>query len=303
LAAFAAVLAPWLVRDLFVFGAAFPSAGGHTLWITTYNEQFSIASEPGPASYFAWGAPNIIGSKLAAWGELAGRVAVLLGGIFILPFVYGLWSGRRRRELAPFFIYFVVAFVAMGLVFTFHAPRGAFYHSAAAWLPFASPLAVASLPGAANAAGRWWRFLARPATHRFLLAAGLTGAMVLSLAGSGVLLAQWQSAHDRLQLAADFLVSRRVTGDRVLAYDPAGLHALTGNPGVAPPFDPYPVIGQVVDAYDIRWVVVTLAPNEIRDPLGLWDGAAATDITGAHPAFLPDRPAFEGPGVRVFEVK
>jgi hypothetical protein len=301
-ATFAIVVAPWLIRDFAVFGAAFPSAGGHTLWITTYNEQFSIGSDPSLASYLAWGVPNIIGSKLAAWGELTGRVAVLLGGIFILPFAYGLWTGWRRRELWPFLAYFVVIFVTMGLVFTFHAPRGAFYHSAAAWLPFASPLAVASVPAAATAASRWWRFLGRPATHRFLVVAGLAGAIGLSLAGSAVLLGQWQAAHDRLEVAADYLRSQGATSDRVMAYDPSALHALTGNPGVAPPFDPFPVVGQVVRAYDVRWVVVTLAPGEMRDPLGLWDGASATDSIGSHPSFLPERPAFEAPGVRVFEV-
>ena len=40
------VLAPWLARDLATFGSAFPSAGGHTLWITSYNQQFSIGQDP-----------------------------------------------------------------------------------------------------------------------------------------------------------------------------------------------------------------------------------------------------------------
>jgi hypothetical protein len=87
-----------------------------------------------------------------------------------------------------------------------------------------------------------------------------------------------------------------------MAYDPAALHALTGNPGVAPPFDLFPVIGQVVDAYDVRWVVVTLARGETRDPLGLWDGASATDSAGNHPDFLPASPDFDSPRVRVFRV-
>lgn len=300
--AFLVVLGPWLLRDLAVFGAPFPSAGGHTLWITTYNQQFSIATDPSLGDYLAWGLPNIVLSKLAAWGELIGRVAVVLGGLFILPFAWGLWAERRRRELAPFLVYFAAVFVAMGLVFTFHAPKGAFYHSAGAWLPFALPLAVASLPGAATAAGRWWPFLRRAATHRFLIGAGILGAAVLSLTGSAVLLGQWNAAHDRLTRAADYLRDRGASADRVLAYDPAALHALTGNPGVAPPFDPFPVIGEVVDAYDIRWVVVTLQPGATRDPLGLWDGATATDSLGTHPAFLPAEPAFEAPGVRVYEV-
>ena len=297
-----AVLAPWFVRDLAVFGSPLPSAGGHTLWITSYNQQFSIAADPSLSGYLAWGPANIVGSKLAAWGELAGRTAVLLGGIFILPFVYGLWRERHRRELQPFLAYFAVMFLAMGAVFTFHAPKGAFYHSSLAWLPFAAPLAVANLAPLATAAGRAWPFLRRPATHRFLAVAGLMGAVVLSSVGSAVLIGQWSDAHARLRQAAQFLASRGDEGQVVMAYDPAALHALSGNPGVAPPFDTFPVIGQVVDAYHVRWVVVTLAPGETRDPLGLWEGASATDASGNHPDFLQAAPDYESPRVRVFEV-
>lgn len=84
--------------------------------------------------------------------------------------------------------------------------------------------------------------------------------------------------------------------------DPARLNLLTGHPGVAAPFDPFAVIERVVDAYDVRWVVVTLEPGETRDALGMWDGAAGVDATGASPAFLPPEPAFEAAGVRVYRV-
>ena len=301
-AAFAFVLAPWIARDLAVFGSAFPSAGGHTLWITSYNQQFSIAADPTFGDYLAQGPMPIITSKLGAWGELVGRTAVLLGGLFILPFAYGLWVERRRRDLAPFLAYFSLMLLTMGAVFTFHAPKGAYYHSALAWLPFAAGLAAANLSPAATAAGRGWPFLRRSATHRFLAVAGIGGAAVLSVAGSAVLLIQWSDAHHKLGLAAEFLAD---TGDRsavVMTYDPAALHALSGNPGVAPPFDAYPVIGQVVDAYEVAWVIVTLRDGETRDPLGLWDGARATDGDGNHPTFLDTRPAFDAPGVRVYAV-
>ena len=301
-AAFLVVVAPWLLRDLAIFGSLLPSAGGHTLWITDYNEQFSISRDPSVSAYLAWGAGNIIGSKVLAWGELAGRTAVLFGGIFVIPFVVGLWRERGRPELAPFLAYFAVMFLAMGAIFTFHAPKGAYYHSALAWLPFAAGLAVASLGPTATSIGRAWPFLRRAATHRFLAVAGLLGAAALSLIGSGVLIGQWTDAHDKLALAAAFLREGGDTGDRVLAYDPAALYALSGNPGVAPPYDSFPVIEQVVDAYRVRWVVVTLRPDEARDPLRLWDGAAATDADGNHPRFLPAKPAFAAPGVRVYEI-
>ena len=301
-AAFLVVVAPWLLRDLAVFGSPLPSAGGHTLWITSYNEQFSISHNPSLASYLASGFGSIIGSKFLAWGELVGRTAVLLGGIFGIPFAVGLGRERGRAELAPFLVYFAVMFLAMGAVFTFHAPKGAYYHSALAWLPFAAGLAVASLGPTATSIGRAWPFLRRAATHRFLAVAGLLGAATLSLIGSAVLIGQWTDAHEKLALAAAFLRGHGTPADRVLAYDPAALHALSGNPGVAPPYDSFPVIEQVVGAYRVRWVVVTLRPGEARDPLRLWDGAAATDADGNHPGFLPARPAFTAPGVRVYEI-
>jgi 4-amino-4-deoxy-L-arabinose transferase-like glycosyltransferase len=301
-AAAALVLAPWLARDLATFGSAFPSAGGHTLWITSYNQQFSIAQDPSVSDYLAWGPVNILGSKLAAWGELLGRTAVLMGGIFVLPFAYGLWHERRRPALQPFLAYFAIMFVAMGAIFTFHAPKGAYYHSSLAWLPFAAPLAVASLAPASTVAGRAWPFLRRTATHRFLAIVGLGGAAALSLIASAVLIGQWSDAHARLQRAGEYLGVHAEPTAVVMAYDPAALHALTGNPGVAPPFDGFAVIGKVVAAYRVEWVVVTLRPGETRDPLGLWDGASATDAAGDHPDFLPPEPDFAAPRVRVYHV-
>jgi hypothetical protein len=87
-----------------------------------------------------------------------------------------------------------------------------------------------------------------------------------------------------------------------MASDPASIHPLTGNPGVAAPFDPFPVIGEVVEAYDVRWVIVLRPGPGETDPLGLWDGAAAIDSQGNHPVFLPAEPAFEGDDLRIFRV-
>jgi 4-amino-4-deoxy-L-arabinose transferase-like glycosyltransferase len=301
--AFAAVLAPWMVRNLDVYGALFPSAGGHTLWITSYNEQFSIGHTVDLASYLAWGWGNIIGSKLGSWYEILGRTAVLLGGTFLFTFIPGLWIHRRRRELQPFTAYWLVMFVVMGLVFTFHAPKGAFYHSAPAWLPFAIPMAVASLGPVATAVGRLWPFLRRPQTHRFLLVVATLGAMTLSLIGSTVIYGQWDRSHQLDAAAAAYFEEHGLTNDVVMYTDPATLSLLSGNPGVAPPFDPYPVVEQVIAAYHVKWVVVQLAPGASADALDFWPGAVGTDAEGNKATFLAAKPAFEVPGgLRIYQV-
>jgi hypothetical protein len=286
-----------------VYGAILPSAGGHTLWITSYNEQFSIGHEVSLSSYLSAGASVLLGGKLAAAVELAGRTVALLGGVFGLFFIGGAWLHRRMPQLRPFLAYWIAMFLAMALLFTFHAPKGAFVHSAPAWLPFAFGLATVSVAPVSSAAGRWWPFLRRPQTHRFLLGASIGAAVVLSLAGSGILLRSWQVANDRLALAADYLRGNVPRDEVVMFADPARLYLMSEHPSVAAPFDPFAVIGEVVEAYDVMWVVVTLEPGETRDALGLWDGAAGVDSTGAAPAFLPEEPAFEAEGVRVFEVR
>ena len=300
--AFLAILAPWLVRNQAVFGTALPSAGGHTLWIREYNEQFSIGHEVSLATYLDWGWANIIGSKLYSWGELIGRTGLLLGGIFFIFFIAGLWMFRRRPDLAPFLVYFAVMFVAMGTLFTFHAPKGAFYHSAPAWLPWAFAISAAAVGPACTAAGRWWRFLRRPATHRFIATAGLAGAIALSIFSSAILFAQWDRSRIRDEQAAAFLRANAEPGDVFMASDPASLHPLTGLPGLAAPFDPFGVIEDVVEAYEVRWVVVLRPGPGETDPLNLWDGAAGVDSQGEHPSFLPADPAFEGDDVRIFRV-
>jgi hypothetical protein len=296
------VLAPWFVRNLAVFGAVLPSTGGHTLWITSYNEQFTIGSEVSFATFLASGPAAIIGSRMAAIVELAGRSISLGGGIFVIFTVGGAWRLRHRPEVKPFLAYWLVMFAAMALLFTHHAPKGAFVHSAPAWLPAASAIGAGSVGPVSSALGRWWPFLRRTATHRFLEVAGLVAASLISLIASAVLLAQWREANSRLAPATDFL-REHARPDAVVMYpDPSRLYLLTGNPGVAPPFDPYAVVAQVIRAYDVEWLVVTLDVGETRDPLGLWDGLEATDINGEHPSFIRDGPAFEALGVRVYEV-
>ena len=300
---FAAVISPWLARNVAVFGRPFPSAGGHTLWITSYNEQFSIGREVTLERYLDWGWANIVASKLDAWYQLLGRTGVLLGGVFLFFFLAGLWMHRHRRELAPFHVYFIAMFGAMGAVFTFHAPHGAFYHSAPAWLPFALPLAVASVAPVCTASARVWPFLRRPATHRFITVAATAGAIALSIAGSSLLYIQWSGSRARDETAGRFFIERGLQDEVVMYGDAVSLHHVSANPGVAAPFDPYPVLERVVRAYDVRWVVVTLADGASVDPLGLWNGAASVDRYGNRAHWLAETPALDAPGVRIYEVR
>jgi hypothetical protein len=216
--------------------------------------------------------------------------------------VGGLIAFRRRPDLAPFTVYFVALFVLMGAAFTFHAPQGAWYHSAPAWLGFAYPVALAGIAPTFGRLGRWWRFLGRPQTHRFLAGVGLVAAVVLSVTGSMSLYEGWVSTRERHEDAASFFLDRGLTDDVVMYRDAAALHLLSGNPAIAIPYDPYPVIEEAARAYGARWLVISRLGGETRAPLGLWDGGAAVDGEGNRADWLAVEPAFETESVRVFEI-
>ena len=60
----------------------------------------ALARERGAVAYIDKGvsSPELVRRLVA---ELVGRVAVLLGGVFVLPLAWALWAERRRRELGP----------------------------------------------------------------------------------------------------------------------------------------------------------------------------------------------------------
>lgn len=300
--AFLLVVSPWLIRNLLVFGTALPSTGGHTLWITSYNEQFSVGHDISLSTYLDWGWANIIGSKLETWAVVLGRTLVLMGGFLVLPFIGGLWAFRKRPDLAPFLVYFLLVFLLMGGLFTFHAPQSAWYHTAPAWLAFAYPVALAGIEPTFTFLGRFWRFLGRRQTHVFLGGIGLVAAVILSILGSASLYGGWLSNRERDEAAASFFLEQGLTDDVVMYRDAAALHLLTGNPAIAIPYDPYPVIEEVARAYDARWLVVSRLAGELRAPLGLWDGGAAVDELGNRADWLAVEPSYESGAVRVFEI-
>jgi hypothetical protein len=55
-------------------------------------------------------------------------------------------------------------------------------------------------------------------------------------------------------------------------------------------------------AYGAQWLVISRQADEMRAPLGLWDGGAATDSDGNRADWLAAEAEFETESVRIFEI-
>jgi hypothetical protein len=199
-------------------------------------------------------------------------------------------------------VYFGLLFFLMGGLFTFHAPQSAWYHSAPAWLGFGYPIALAGIAPTFTRIGRAWKFLRRPQTHAFLAGVGLMAAVVLSVLGSMSLYGRWERGRAIDEAAAEFFIDRDLTDAVVMHRDAAALHLISGNPAIAIPWDPYPVIEEVARAYGAEWLVISQVEGEFRAPLGLWDGGRAVDDLGNRADWLAIEPSLDIPNLRIYEI-
>ncbi len=155
LVAFAATVAPWLLRNLRETGRVVP-AGSKVLFLREYNDFFSYDKPLDWAYFLGGGARSIVLPKLwalAANWQIVGRgTLVFMTPLFVLGLLAVVRPGSepafapanvelgprrtaalwRRPELVPVLVYGALLYLVMSLVFTFPGLHGSVFHAAAA---------------------------------------------------------------------------------------------------------------------------------------------------------------------------
>ena len=287
---FALTVAPWIARQLAVFGQISPStASGKVLFIRSIEEWNSITT---PAT-LDWLLGQGIGPFLQS--RVLGLVAAIsifatlaCAVVFIVPLVIGAWSRRRSVWFSPFFVYAAILFGFSGLVSAVHVPGGTFIHSAVALVPHAF---VLMLEGVAVAVG--WVAARRARWNRTSATRVFTGATVSAGALIAVLVVlvvhgSWAQKRADRGAIATALAAAADADVRVMSIDAAGLKYASGHGGVVSPNDPLDTIHDVALAYRTEWLVLerdsivsALAPVlQARERPG-WIGAPILSIPAA----------------------
>lgn len=256
-ALFALVMAPWLLRQLDVYGSLSPAAsGGRLLWLTDYQQLFSVANAPNFDSWLGQGVGQLLASRAGGLIAALGLFATLPLVIVLAPFaVVGAWAHRRDPAFAPFYIYMAALFIVSSVLFPVLVTHGTFIHSAVALLPHTFLLVAAGV----GSAVRW--FAARRTTwdvRRATVAFGY-GAVIIALLGAVQqtmsTVGQWSAARSvQVELAGS--LRPMPPTDRIMSADPGAYHYLTGHPGLVTPSDDLATIESVARRYDVRWLVL-----------------------------------------------
>ncbi len=258
-AAFAAVVAPWLVRQLSEFGSISPSAAtGKVLYIRSMAEWNSITTPATLEHLLGQGLGPLIESRIGGLLAALEIFSILACGIILVPFLLvGAWRRRGSVAFRPFFVYAALLFLFSAIVSAVHVPGGTFIHSAVALVPHSYILALEGvLAAVAWVAVRRRRWDERSAA-RFFVSATVAFAVAMAVAGTTLVHATWRTERDQRQAVAAALdAAGAPRRDRIMSIDAAGYRYYTGRGGVVLVNDPLDTVERVARAYGIRWLIV-----------------------------------------------
>lgn len=297
---FLIVVAPWILRQLEVFGSMSPSAAsGRILWITEYRELYSISSEATPASFLAQGLGPLLASRVLGLVNALGLFATQPLLLFLAPLVLGgAWLRRRDAAFQPWIAYALCLFAASGLLFAVHVPNGTFLHSAVALVPYAYIAALVGIEGVVAVIARRRVTWSAPRATRVFTVMAVGAVAVIAVVATFLTARGWQRVQD-IAVAVAAPLADVPAGERIMSPDAGAFWYLAGRPGIVTPEDPLPVVEDALRRYDVRWLILErqfmtqgLAPVLQGTVRPAWLSEPIVEVTApdasASPASLPD---------------
>jgi 4-amino-4-deoxy-L-arabinose transferase-like glycosyltransferase len=258
---FGIVVAPWLWRQLDVFGSISPSsASGRILFIREYRELYSVSSETTLSTFLAQGLGPLVLSRLEG---LRAAIAAFAAGpllVVLVPLLLvGAWRHRRDTAFVPWTIYALVLFAFAALVSAVHVPYGTFMHSAVALVPHAYLLSLLGLAAVVRwVAARRPSWDAPRATRVFSVMV-VAVCLVVSGVATALTVRGWHEERDGRVPILDALAANAAPDDIVMSPDSGAYQYHGGWRGVVTPEDPLPVVEETLRRYGARWLVLEQA--------------------------------------------
>jgi hypothetical protein len=260
-----AVMGPWILRNLALFGVPFSPGGGGMLWLANYNELFVYpASTLTAGHWLQQGLGAILQARLSAFGQNLATLFAVQSEIFLAPLIFlGIWRLWRIRAVKLGLLAYLLIFTTMTLVFPYAGARGGLLHSGATIQPLFWVLAAVGLDV----------FLSWGVAHRDWVPgqAGMVfagGVVVLAILVSGVVFYKrmfnpqppqqpWdatQRLYDHvnaslMQLGAD-------SGEIIMVNNPPAYYLASGRPAISIPFGDLHTILAVAKRYHARYLAL-----------------------------------------------
>lgn len=231
----------WLVRNEML---GFPDdLLARSMLLVRYEDFFAVKAPTLDAFLATPG--TVLATKASALVTDLVTAAMALLLVLVVPVAAAARRRWRRAEVRAFAYLALVVYLAESLVFTLHAVRGSYFHSVAAFFPFAVALAAV---GAQDLFAT-----VRPATFRVAAASALVAFGAVSVFALGQWDADFNSVYRaRVAAAAD------LPAGGIVAIDAAAWAWITGREAVVAPADGEREASCAADVY--------LAPTLVLEP-------------------------------------
>ena len=241
--------AAWLLRDVGLGGS--PDLLARTVFLARYEDFFAIAPT-GTVDL-----STIVTTRLGAlWSDLGVALFALMA-FLAFPLALGVRDAWRQSAARAFSGLVVLIYVAEGVVWPLHATRGSYFHSLAAFYPFAMALAALG--------GQRWLATRGDATRRLAVGGTIAAAVALAVVG----LTTWDTTFNdgyRARVAA----LDAIPSGPFLAIDGAAWRWIADRPVFVTPADGLDAAACVIARYGATSIVLEAAHFSAYD--GLYRG-------------------------------
>lgn len=273
-----AVMLPWYLRNLNVFGSLMPPGNGRAMWVLVYDELYSFpASILTPQRWWAAGLGKILLARGESLVDILKTNFFSMGGI--LPGLLsglGAWRHRGKKLLWLSWVVWGTLTFLMTLVFPFSAMRGSYLHSGAALVPMIYALTPVGLDMLTKASLRRFKSWEDRKIRPFYTAALVLFAVGFSinfyfsaLIGDTEDTEVWGWNEKTVGYAAveeALLDYGAQEGEGVITSSSPAFVMVTGRPSYNVPDGGVETVLALAHHYDLRWVLVeNTHPEELED--------------------------------------
>jgi hypothetical protein len=266
---YAIIMAPWIARNLSVFGAPLTPGGSRVLWMTSYDDTF--AYPPDRVNFQNWlaaGWQSALDRRWEAFKLNFANTFAVQGGILLLPFILiGLWRSREDLRVRLASLVWLGLFAMMTLVLPFAGSRGTFLHAGAAFQPLwwaVAPLGLDFLVSKARQRG-WFT----PQAFIFFRAmlVMLMAILTVFLVYIRVVQKDWTKFDRSYRHAEQILLENGASAqDTVVAANSPGYFVTTGRSAVTVPSENPAVLQILSQRFNARYLVLekNYAPDTFK---------------------------------------
>ncbi len=255
---FVLVVAPWLIRNIEVYGAARAPGADRLLWLTKYDEIFAFPSEMlTPERWLRQGIPALVAARFSAlrWNLL--NTVAAQGGVFLVPFILmGVWLNRLDLRVRLAVSGWAALLVLMTLALPAVGARGGWFHSGAGFQALwwcLAPLGLERIVALARSRGL---FSPRApmifGTAMVCVAAAMTAYILWIRVLHG-----WGEGEDTYPRVDRRLVAAgAIPEDVVMVRNPPGYYLMTGRSAIVVPYGDASAMLQAAKRFGADFLVI-----------------------------------------------